>query len=69
MSTHQRQVILVERGGEYLLAHLRDYVGRKSGESVQGIVLYVRSEKLYALRKSYMNLHAIQLTGARSLST
>ena len=61
----------MERGGEYLLAHMRDDVGRKSGESVQGIVLYVRSEKLYALRKSYLNLHAIQRTasGARSLST
>ena len=69
MSSRQRQVVLVERGGEYLLAHLRDDVCGKSGESMQGIVLYVRSEKLYALRKSYLNLHAIQRTGARSLST
>ena len=45
----------MEWGGKYLLAYLRDDVGRKSWESVHGIVLYVRSEKLYALRKSYLS--------------
>ena len=71
MSTHQRKVILAERGGECLLAHLRDYAGGKNGEIqiTQEVVLYVLLEKAYTVKKSRLNSHAIQQTEAKSLST
>lgn len=44
---------MVEWVGKYVLAHLRDDVGGKNGESMHRVILCVWSEKLCAATQSH----------------